>query len=102
MTSKHANAHPIIRAVPDSEPEPVLSVEELQQAGNKIVVELRRQAFRAIQLSMNDMYVERSFTVARLRLMQRQAEEAADAWQRTAAIAAELREQVQRTKDAHT
>ncbi|MCD2099601.1 hypothetical protein QNA24_29990 [Rhodococcus qingshengii] len=101
MTPKDAKPHPIIRAVPDAEPEPILSVEELQKTGNKIVAELRRQAFRAIQLSMNEKYLGQSFTVGQLGLMQRQAEEAAEAWQRTAAIAAGLREQVQRTKDAH-
>lgn len=86
-----------IRAVPDETPEP-LTIDELQKSGNAIVTELRKQAFQAVRLSMNDMYIERSYTVAKLRLMQRQAQEAADAWQRVGATAAELLDQVQRAK----
>lgn len=89
-----------IRVVPDEAPKP-LSIDELQKFGNERVTELRREVFAALRLSVNDRYFDRSFTVARLRLMQRQAQDAAEAWQRVASIAAEIGDHVRRAEGAH-
>ena len=89
-----------IRAVPNEAPEP-LSIDDLQKVGNAIVTDLRREAVRAIGVSANGMYLNPPYTVANLRQMQRQAEEAAEAWQKVGAIAADLLEQWQCAKEAH-
>lgn len=89
-----------IRAVPNAKPEP-LSIDDLQKVGNALVADLRKEALRAIRVSVNDVYLGRSYAVTDLRLMQRQAEEAAGAWQKVGAIAAELLDKWQRAKEAH-
>ncbi len=100
MARSHASANPVIRVVPDTAPEP-LTIDELQKSGNAMAKELRRGAFMAMQRSMNDTYLERTYTVRDVRRMQQQAQEAAEAWQQVGAMAAELLDQVQRAKEAH-
>ena len=89
-----------IHAVPSKTPEP-LSIDDLQKVGNALVTDLRRDAIRAIRVSADGMYLDPPYTVANLRSMQRQAQNAAEAWQKVGAIAAELLDQVQRAKEAH-
>lgn len=89
-----------IRAVPNAAPEP-LGIDDLQKIGNAVVTELRREALRAIRVSANGMYLEPPYTVANLQQMQRQAQEAAEAWQEVGSIAAGLLDKVQRAKEAH-
>ena len=89
-----------IRAVPNEAPEP-LGIDDLQKIGNAVVTDLRREAIRAIRASANGMYLNPPYTVANLQQMQRQAQEAAEAWQEVGAIAAGLLDKVQRAKAAH-
>lgn len=89
-----------IRAVPSETPEP-LSIDDLQKTGNALATELRKEAVQAIRVSANGIYLGRSYTPSDLRQMQRQAQEAADAWQQVGSIAAELLDQWQRAKEAH-
>lgn len=101
MTARiRTSVNHVIRAVPDTAPEP-LTIDELQKSGNAIAKELRRGAFKAMQRSMNDAYFERTYTVRDIRRMQQQAQEAAEAWQKVGAIAAELLDQVRRAEEAH-
>ena len=99
MTTSRASAKRI-HVVPNKAPEP-LGIDDLKKVGNALVTDLRREALRAIRVSANDIYLGRSYRVTDLQLMQRQAQEAAEAWQQVGAIAAELLDQVQRAKEAH-
>ena len=65
------------------------------------MTDLRREAVRAIGVSANGMYFNTPYTAANLRQMQRQAEEAAEAWQKVGHLAADLLDQWQRAKEAH-
>ena len=89
-----------IRAVPNETPEP-LGIDDLKKIGNAVVTDLRREAIRAIRVSANGMYLDPPYTIANLQQMQRQAQEAAEAWQEVGAIAAGLLDKVQRAKEAN-